>query len=213
MALPRAPILTPVRPRGAGVALAGGAFLTAAGLPFQRSNSVARRRPLPRGIRYRWSGGGGSIRKEEGVEDADADMEELLARSQKRLLIDVRPPPEWRSEGETVRRKGREMLFREFCLHLGLTPQEVGAIWRRGDLEEKVRDFLDDWGWRYRPLSQRAAVEMLDEHMASVYGRNASAEGSSSPIGPLRLLLRTLARDPQTESGRERGRIRKKLPI
>ncbi|CAA6657841.1 unnamed protein product [Spirodela intermedia] len=201
MAHPRVPILAPARSRGGGFAPGGGAFLTAAGLPFQWGNSVARGRPLPRGIRYNWGGGsGGSIRREEGVEDADADMEELLARSQKRLLIDVRPPPEWRSEGETVRRKGRELLFREFCLHLGLTPQEVGAIWRGDDLEEKVRDFLDEWGWRYRPLSQRAAVEMLDEHMASVYGRNTSAERSSSPIGPLRLLLRTLGRDPQTES-------------
>ena len=144
-----------------------------------------------------WGGSGGGVKRNEGVEDTDdADMEELLARSRERLIVDVRPLPEWRSKTEAAMRNDREMLCRELCLHLGVTPRELGAIWRGGGLEDKVRIFLREWRWMHRPLSIRAAVEMLDEHMASLYGRNSGARAASTPSRPLHLLLRVFGGDP-----------------
>ncbi|MQL95748.1 hypothetical protein Taro_028414 [Colocasia esculenta] len=162
-----------------------------AGLPQLHKGArgfVVRRRPqLPPLLCFFGIGGAGSGSRRDdstGVEDEDADIEELVIRSRGKLVIDVHPLQEARREEEEAVRKGREMLFEQFRLHLGVTPQELRAIWWArggGSAEERlrlVRDFLEgEWGWRYRPLSPRAAVEMLDEHMGmgSLEGRAASA--------------------------------------
>ena len=185
----------PFRVTGGPVSPRGGVVF---GLPFERGRSVGQVRPPTRSITRNILGGsGGGVKRNEGVEDTDdADMEELLARSRERLIVDVRPLPEWRSKTEAAMRNGREMLCRELCLHLGVTPRELGAIWRGGGLEDKVRIFLREWGWMHRPLSLGATVEMLDEHMASLYGRNSGARAASTPSRPLHLLLRVFGGDP-----------------
>ncbi|XP_078430650.1 uncharacterized protein LOC144702465 [Wolffia australiana] len=206
MALSHLPVLGAVGPRVGASDPAGAAFLAAAG----RTASAIRKRSSPTRVSSSWGGGGGSgggLKRDEGVEDTNAGMEELLARSQKRLLVEVRPPPEWRLARESARSKARQMLFQAFCQHFDLAADEVEVIWRGGGLEEKVGVFLVEWGSRHRPLSLKAALELLEEHMSSVYGRRSRAR-NPPPGGLLGLLLRAFGRSPLQDIDRERRRTK-----
>ncbi|KAG2293485.1 hypothetical protein Bca52824_040154 [Brassica carinata] len=63
-------------------------------------------------------------------------------------------------------KKSGEILWGEFCKHVGLKEEEMRVKWRKIGEEEKVvlvREFVDEWGVDFQPLSVRSVKEMVEE--------------------------------------------------
>ncbi|OMO75353.1 hypothetical protein CCACVL1_16207 [Corchorus capsularis] len=64
--------------------------------------------------------------------------------------------------------KSKELLFSEFCQYLSLTEEEVNTKWRKLKEEDKlvlVKEFVNEWGANFHPLSARSVKEMVDEYL------------------------------------------------
>ncbi|KAJ0242118.1 hypothetical protein HA466_0214350 [Hirschfeldia incana] len=78
-------------------------------------------------------------------------------------------------------KKSGEILWGEFCKHVGLKEEEVRVKWRKIGEEEKVvmvREFVDEWGVDFQPLSVRSVKEMVEEEC--LVSDKTSPEPSSS---------------------------------
>ncbi|CAA7034810.1 unnamed protein product [Microthlaspi erraticum] len=63
-------------------------------------------------------------------------------------------------------KKSGEILWGEFCRHVDLKEEEMRMKWRKIGEEEKfllVREFVDEWGVDFQPLSVRSVKEMVEE--------------------------------------------------
>ncbi|KAL0863051.1 hypothetical protein Bca101_042169 [Brassica carinata] len=63
-------------------------------------------------------------------------------------------------------KKSGEILWGEFCRHMGLKEEEMRVKWRKIGEEEKVvmvKEFVDEWGVDFQPLSVRSVKEMVEE--------------------------------------------------
>ncbi|KAF8404769.1 hypothetical protein HHK36_009658 [Tetracentron sinense] len=80
-------------------------------------------------------------------------------------------------------KKSRELLFVEFCQHLGLGAEEVKQKWKKMDEEQKwglVKGFISEWGVTFHPLSSRSVKEMVEEHL----DEEDPSPNSPSPMFP-----------------------------
>ncbi|ESQ31435.1 hypothetical protein EUTSA_v10004965mg [Eutrema salsugineum] len=63
-------------------------------------------------------------------------------------------------------KKSGEILWGEFCRHADLKEEEMRMKWRKMGEEEKsvlVREFVDEWGVDFQPLSVRSVMDMVEE--------------------------------------------------
>ncbi|CAH8363323.1 unnamed protein product [Eruca vesicaria subsp. sativa] len=80
-------------------------------------------------------------------------------------------------------KKSGEILWGEFCKHMGLKEEEMRVKWRKIGEEEKVvlvREFVDEWGVDFQPLSVRSVKEMVEEECLVSDKTNESSNTSSS---------------------------------
>ncbi|XP_022762861.1 uncharacterized protein LOC111308646 [Durio zibethinus] len=69
---------------------------------------------------------------------------------------------------EKAMKKSMELLFSELCQYLSLKEEEVNMKWRKMKEEEKwvlVKEFVNEWGVNFHPLSVRSVKEMVDEYL------------------------------------------------
>ncbi|XP_010484232.1 PREDICTED: uncharacterized protein LOC104762606 [Camelina sativa] len=62
-------------------------------------------------------------------------------------------------------KKSGEILWGEFCKHMGLKEDEMRIKWRKIEEEERlslVREFVDEWAGDFQPLSVRSVKEMVE---------------------------------------------------
>ncbi|KAF8118435.1 hypothetical protein N665_0005s0198 [Sinapis alba] len=79
-------------------------------------------------------------------------------------------------------KKSGEILWGEFCRHMGLKEEEMRVKWRKIGEEEKVflvKEFVDEWGVDFQPLSVRSVKEMVEEECL-VSDRTIEPSSSSS---------------------------------
>uniref|UniRef100_A0A1J3CRS3 DUF7026 domain-containing protein n=1 Tax=Noccaea caerulescens TaxID=107243 RepID=A0A1J3CRS3_NOCCA len=83
-------------------------------------------------------------------------------------------------------KKSSEILWGEFCRHVDLKEEEMRMKWRKIGEEEKlvlVREFVDEWGVDFQPLSVRSVKEMVEEE-CSVSDKAIEPSSSSSSSSP-----------------------------
>ncbi|XVF00688.1 hypothetical protein REPUB_Repub04eG0022800 [Reevesia pubescens] len=69
---------------------------------------------------------------------------------------------------EKAMKKSKELLFTELCQYLSLKEEDVNKKWRKMNEEEKwvlVKEFVNEWGVTFHPLSVRSVKEMVDEYL------------------------------------------------
>ncbi|XP_010444383.1 PREDICTED: uncharacterized protein LOC104727078 [Camelina sativa] len=78
-------------------------------------------------------------------------------------------------------KKSGEILWGEFCKHMGLKEDEMRIKWRKIEEEEErlslVREFVDEWAGDFQPLSVRSVKEMVE---LECFGSDKTIDPSSS---------------------------------
>ncbi|XWS62520.1 hypothetical protein CRYUN_Cryun06bG0018200 [Craigia yunnanensis] len=84
------------------------------------------------------------------------------------LAISVKKINTHLEQKEKAMKKSRELLFLDLCQYLSLKEEEVNKKWRKMKEEEKlvfVKEFVNEWGVNFHPLSVRSVKEMIDEFL------------------------------------------------
>ncbi|KAF6176396.1 hypothetical protein GIB67_010844 [Kingdonia uniflora] len=79
--------------------------------------------------------------------------------------------------------KSTELLFKEFCVYVGLEANEVKQRWREMGDEDKLiwsKGFVSEWGQSFHPLSSKSVKTMVEEHLGGVKTTPLSAISSTS---------------------------------
>ncbi|CAH2043519.1 unnamed protein product [Thlaspi arvense] len=83
-------------------------------------------------------------------------------------------------------KKSGEILWGEFCRHMDLKEEEMRNKWRKIGEEEKlvlVREFVDEWGVDFQPLSVRSVKEMVEEECLVSCDKTVESLSTSSFSG------------------------------
>lgn len=86
---------------------------------------------------------------------------------------------------EEAMKKSKQLLFKEFCKHLGLATNEVKQRWAQMDEHEKLvlaKGFVSDWGEAFHPLSSKSVREMVNEILVDENPNSVSSNSSSSSV-------------------------------
>ncbi|KAL0721414.1 hypothetical protein Bca4012_036013 [Brassica carinata] len=116
------------------------------------------------------------IRREDEDDDIISNRRTRKAKKKKKTMSDSELAKDLAREigkANTVSeqrreamKKSGEILWGEFCRHMGLKEEEMRVKWRKIGEEEKlvmVREFVDEWGVDFQPLSVRSVKEMVEE--------------------------------------------------